>query len=59
LENKPLSQLRYFRIGEDRFDSGSSNEDDHGDYIHTKRKSELLSSLYGLPYGLIDNHHAN
>ncbi len=37
----------------------SSNEHDRDDFIHTKRKSELLSSLYGLPYSLVDKRNAN
>jgi hypothetical protein len=39
--------------------SEGSNEDDHGDYLHTKRKSEFLSSLYGLPYALVDTRNSN
>ena len=39
--------------------SDSSNEDDGDGYIHAKRKSELLSSLYGLPYILVNKRNAN
>jgi len=36
----------------------SSNEDEQG-FIHSKRKSELLSSLYGLPYALVNRRNAS
>ena len=35
----------------------SSSEGDHGGYIHSKRKSELLSSLYNLPYELVNKRN--
>jgi hypothetical protein len=55
----PASQLHYIRMGKGHVNSESSNEDDRGEYIHTKRKSELMSSLYGLPYALVNKRNAN
>ncbi len=59
LEGIPSSQLHYLRVGKGQTNVDSSNEDDHEEYLHTKRKSELLSSLYGLPYALVNKRNAN
>ncbi|CAF3078140.1 unnamed protein product [Rotaria socialis] len=55
LKHMPLSQVDFLRFDKGKGNSDYSDEDhDHdGEYIHTKRKSELLSSLYGLPYALV------
>ncbi|CAF0800262.1 unnamed protein product [Adineta steineri] len=53
LEGLSASRLQYVPIGDDQINGDSSNEDDREAYMHTKRKSELLSSLYGLPYALV------
>jgi hypothetical protein len=55
LEGIPASQLHYLGFGTGE----SNNDDEHREYIHAKRKSELLSSLYGLPYGLVNKRNAN
>ncbi|CAF4896702.1 unnamed protein product, partial [Rotaria sp. Silwood1] len=56
MEGMPLSQFDYLRFGYGNMINENSNEDQDEnpkEYIHTKRKSELLSSLYGLPYALV------
>lgn len=55
MEIIPLSQAYYRPFAKGKINSEYSNEDEDRDleYIHTKRKSELLSSLYGLPYALV------
>ncbi|CAF3258878.1 unnamed protein product [Rotaria sp. Silwood2] len=56
VEGIPLSQYDYLRFDLGKMTNENSNEDqqeNHEEYIHTKRKSELLSSLYGLPYALV------
>ncbi|CAF0903148.1 unnamed protein product [Rotaria sordida] len=57
----PLSQYDNIRFINGKIFNENSNDDEeenHGEYFHTKRKSELLSSLYGLPYALVGKRNA-
>lgn len=38
---------------------GEHNEDDQHGNQHAKRKSDILLSLYGLPYTLVDKRRAD
>jgi hypothetical protein len=59
LEGIPASQLHYFRMGGGRMKKENQDEDDQEAYKHVKRKSELLSSLYGLQYALVTKRKAD
>ena len=59
-KNGQPSHIAYLRLGDDDELANDDNSGENQDvYTHTKRKSELLSSLYGLPYALARKRQAN
>jgi hypothetical protein len=58
-EGIPASQFHQLRVGDSRSNGELHNEDDQDGYIHAKRKSDFMLSLYGLPYTLVNRRDAN
>ncbi|CAF0898922.1 unnamed protein product [Adineta ricciae] len=59
-KNGQPSHIAYLRLGDnDELASDDNSGENQDVYTHTKRKSELLSSLYGLPYALARKRQAN
>jgi hypothetical protein len=56
----PTSQLHHIRIFDGRNNNEEhQNEGDQDEYVHAKRKSDFLLSLYGLPYTLVNKRAVN
>ena len=51
-EGIPSSETQFLRLFRNKIQA-DSNGDENEEYFLSKRKSELLSSLYGLPYALV------
>lgn len=49
-QDEPTAPIR-FQLGQPIH--SQNNDDQHEEFLHQKRKSEFLSSLYGLPYALV------
>jgi hypothetical protein len=55
----PVSQLHRFRLVDSPSDVENHNEAEQDGYVLTKRKSDMLLSLYGLPYTLVNRRAVN
>ncbi|CAF1485549.1 unnamed protein product [Adineta steineri] len=50
----PASQFHHVRFNKRRSIDENHHDTDQNEYVHNKRKSDFLLSLYGLPYTLIN-----